>query len=66
MVEAHLNVIRNATTPEELASHIRLVVEANDVHAFAEFLSEPSVDALKKDPKFAKYHNLLQLFAYGL
>lgn len=65
MVEDYLNNFRNAVNAEEVAQHICSVVEASDIHAFAQFLGEPSVKALQNDPNYFKYYNLLYLFAYG-
>uniref|UniRef100_A0A0R3RQD3 PCI domain-containing protein n=1 Tax=Elaeophora elaphi TaxID=1147741 RepID=A0A0R3RQD3_9BILA len=65
MVEVHLSNFRNAVNAEEVAQQIYSLVEASDIYAFAQFLAEPSVQALQKDPNYFKYYNLLYLFAYG-
>ncbi|KAM3720525.1 COP9 signalosome complex subunit 7b [Dirofilaria immitis] len=65
MVEVYLNNFRKATNAEEIARQICSIVEASDIHAFAQFLAEPSIKALKNDPNYYKYYNLLHLFSYG-
>lgn len=65
MVEVYLSNFRNAVNAEEVAQQICSVVEASDIHAFSQFLTEPSVKALQNDPVYCKYYNLLYLFAYG-
>ncbi|EFO24717.1 hypothetical protein LOAG_03777 [Loa loa] len=65
MVEVYLSNFRNAVNAEEVAQQICSVVEASDIHAFAQFLAEPSVKTLQNDPDYCKYYNLLCLFAYG-
>ncbi|VDK73770.1 unnamed protein product [Onchocerca ochengi] len=65
MVEVYLNNFRNAANAEEIVQQICCIVEANDIHAFAQFLAEPSIKSLKNDPNYYKYYNLLHLFAYG-
>ncbi|VDM19283.1 unnamed protein product [Wuchereria bancrofti] len=65
MAEVYLSNFRNAVNAQEVAQQICSVVEANDIHAFAQFLAEPSVKALQDDQNYCKYYNLLCLFAYG-
>ncbi|VDN93369.1 unnamed protein product [Brugia pahangi] len=43
MAEVYLSNFRNAVNAQEVAQQICSVVEANDIHAFAQFLSEPSI-----------------------
>ncbi|VDN01869.1 unnamed protein product [Thelazia callipaeda] len=66
MSDVHLTSIRNASNAEEVISRIKQIVEANDVFTFAQFLSEPAVEAIKNDEKHHKYYTLLQVFAYGV
>ncbi|VDK88316.1 unnamed protein product [Litomosoides sigmodontis] len=65
MVDVHLCNFRNAQNAEEVMQQICSVVEASDMYTFAQFLAEPSVEALQNDPNYFKYYNLLYLFAYG-
>lgn len=65
MVDVYLCNFRNAQNMEEVVQHICSVIEASDIYAFAQFLAEPSVQALQNDPNYFKYYNLLYLFAYG-
>lgn len=65
MADVYLSNFRNAVNAEEVVKQIRSVVESSDVHAFAQFLTDPSVNALQNDPNYCKYYHLLCLFAYG-
>jgi len=63
-LEAHINRVREANSPEEVKDVIQSAVESTQVLVFGELLDLPAVKQLK-DTEYSGYLKLLELFAYG-